>query len=156
MLMELFQGYYRDRSDGGWDYRYFSAVYPTLRIVFVILYAITHSDFTFSLTILFSIAVVICLLLIQPYKEIFKLHNTMDIMLILSLIAFLTSWSGLSTPLDKDEFPSTFSSALVVIFSLVPLLYFTVLVLRGSKLYLTRSCIQTCYNMLESQVKQIQ
>ena len=149
MFMECFQGYYRDRSDGGWDCRYFSAVSPTLRIVFVILYAMTHSNFSFYLTILFSIAVVICLLLIQPYKEMFKLHNTMDIMLILSLIAFLTSLSGLITPLDKDEFPFTFSAALVGIFSLVPLLYFTVLVLWGSKQYLTHAFIRTRYNMLD-------
>ena len=149
MFMECFQGYYRDRSDGGWDCRYFSAVYPTLRIVFVILYAMTHSNFTLSLTIFISIAVVICLLLIQPYKEMFKFFNKMDIMLILYFIAFLTSWSGLSSPLDRDEFPFTFSVALVGIFLLVPLLYFTVLVLRGSKQYLTHSCIQTRYNMLD-------
>ena len=149
MFMECFQGYYRDRSDGGWDCRYFSAVYPTLRIVFVILYAMTHSNFTLSLTILILIAVVICLLLIQPYKEMFKFYNKMDIMLGLSLVAFFTSWSGSSTPLDKDEFPFTFSAALVGIFSLVPLVYFTVLVLRGSKQYLIYAYIRTRYNMLD-------
>ena len=149
MFMECFQGYYRDRSDGGWDCRYFSALYPTLRIVFVILYAMTHSNFSFSLITLILIAVVICLLLMHPYKEIFKVHNTMDIMLILSLIAFLTSLSGASTPLDKDEFPSPFSFSLVGLFALVPLLYFTALVLRGSKQYFRHGCIRTYCNMFD-------
>ena len=149
MFMECFQGYYRDRSDGGWDCRYFSALYPTLRIVFVILYAMTHSNFSFSLITLILIAVVICLLLMHPYKEIFKVHNTMDIMLILSLIAFLTSLSGASTPLDKDEFPSPFSFSLVELFALVPLLYFTALVLRGSKQYFRHGCIRTYSNMFD-------
>ena len=33
IFMECFQGYYRDRTDGGWECRYFAAVYPAFRIV---------------------------------------------------------------------------------------------------------------------------
>ena len=152
MFMECFQGYYRDRSDGGWDCRYFSAVYPTLRIVFVILYAMTHSNFCFPLVTLILIAVVIYLLLVQPYKKKFKLYSKMDIVLILSLEALLISFTASSTPLDKDEFPFKVSVPLIAIFSLVPLFYFTVLVLRGTKQRLTHGCVHKNYNVLEHSV----
>ena len=33
LCMESFQGYYRDRADGGWECRYFSILYPSLRII---------------------------------------------------------------------------------------------------------------------------
>ena len=152
MFMECFQGYYHDRSDGGRDCRYFSAVYPTLRIVFVILYAMTHSNFCFCVTVLILIAVVICLLLVHPYKKKFKLYNKMDIVLILSLGVLVTSLIASSTPLDKDEFPIKVNFSMIAIFSLVPLLYFTVLVVRGTKKYFTHGCVQKGYNMLEHSV----
>ena len=33
LCMESFQGYYRDRADGGWECRYFSVLYPSIRII---------------------------------------------------------------------------------------------------------------------------
>ena len=33
LCMESFQGYYHDRADGGWECRYFSVLYPSIRII---------------------------------------------------------------------------------------------------------------------------
>ena len=43
--MECFQGNYRDKSDGGWECRYFSAVYPVFWIGTSLTYALTRNDF---------------------------------------------------------------------------------------------------------------
>ena len=33
LYMESLQGYYREKADGGWECRYFSILYPSLRII---------------------------------------------------------------------------------------------------------------------------
>ena len=131
MFMECFQGYYRDKSDGGWDCRYFAAVYLTLRFMLAILYAMMHINCTLLLLLL-VIAAVLCLLLIQPYKKQFAFYNKMDIVFLVSLIVCLTSFSTLITPSEDSQLIITFSSVLSAIVSLVPFSYWTVLVLSSS------------------------
>ena len=55
MFMECFQGYYRDRSDGGWECRYFSALFPILRICGAAVYNLTQSEMCYPLLIFIAI-----------------------------------------------------------------------------------------------------
>ena len=120
--------------------------------MFVIVYAMTHSNFCFPMSILILIAVIIFLLLVHPYKEQFKFYNKIDIVLILSLVALLTGMIAFSIPFDEDEFTFTFKFCMVGILSLVPFLYLTVSVLKGGKQILTRCYIRKSYIMLDNHV----
>ena len=73
MFMECFQGYYRDRTDGRWECRYFAAVYPVLRIGGVLVFNLTESGMSFILLILLATGEMFLIQLINPYKEQFKL-----------------------------------------------------------------------------------
>ena len=59
MFMQCFQGYYRDRTDGGRECRYFAAVYPAFRFAAYVMYIITlTSTFFLVLIVLCSIVTV--------------------------------------------------------------------------------------------------
>ena len=123
IFMECFQGYYRDRSDGGWECRYFSAVYPSLRITGTIVYAATLTNIYFPLQVLIVTVVVLTTLLIRPYKKQFKLYNTIDIVFLLSVMVLSTSLTIPSFTFDWDELPPECGFVLGGIMSLVPLFY---------------------------------
>ena len=122
IFMECFQGYYRDRSDGGWECRYFAAVYPALRITGIIVYAATRTNIYFPLLVLITIVVVLTLL-VRPYKKQFKLYNTIDILFLLSITVFSTSVTISVSVLDWNELPPKYGSVLSGVMCLVPLLY---------------------------------
>ena len=56
MFMQCFQGYYRDRTDGGRECRYFAAVYPAFRIATFVMYSIAPNIYLF----LFCISIILC------------------------------------------------------------------------------------------------
>ena len=57
IFMECFQGYYRDRTDGGWECRYFAAVYPALKIAMFLLYSTTLNN---NMNVAFALLCVGC------------------------------------------------------------------------------------------------
>ena len=130
IFMECFQGYYRDRSDGGWECRYFAAVYPALRITGIIVYAATRTNIYFPLQVLIVTVVVFTTLLVRPYKKHFMLYNTIDILFLLSVMVFSTSLTISSFILDWDELPPECGFVLGGIMSLVPLFYLVGLSLK--------------------------
>ena len=144
MLMECFQGYYRDRSDGGWDCRYFSAVYLTLRFLFAILYIFPIKS---PLSVLLIIAVVFFLLCVHPYKKKFTFYNKLDTVFLLTLISSLTCASGFFTPSEYSQFFIRFGFVITAIFVLVPFFYLTILFLLKSKFIMTVGYLKR-YNTL--------
>jgi hypothetical protein len=90
MFMECFQGYYRDISDGGWECRYFSTLFPILRICGATVYNLTHSEMSFPLLIFIATATMCFVVLINPYKRQFKFYVTIDLLFILTFIVTFT------------------------------------------------------------------
>ena len=83
IFMECFQGYYHDRTDGGWDCRYFAAVYPAFRIATYVSYSITLGH-TFSVAFtLLCLIVLVIIPLVQPYKKPYALYNKLDAVMII-------------------------------------------------------------------------
>ena len=150
IFMDCFQGYYRDRSDGGWDCRYFSAIYPALRIVGVILYDLTRSNILFPLEILINLPVVLILLWVHPYKKQFTIYNKIDILLLSSLTAFCASMTAAFNYFDWDELLPTMAFIMGGIISLIPFLYLALLNTRRMRLTLIRGYISASHNTLQS------
>ena len=89
MFMESFQGYYRDRSDGGWECRYFAVVYLATRLLTYIIY-IVFNGFEFCLAcIAIYNSVISLIMLTQPYKPQYKLYNKLDTMILLLFVMFV-------------------------------------------------------------------
>ena len=91
IFMQCFQGYYRDKTDGGWECRYFAAVYPTFRIATYIVYSVTISDTFFVAFILLCVCVIVIIIIVQPYKTPYMLYNKQDAVIIFSLVVAVIS-----------------------------------------------------------------
>ena len=129
MFIECFQGNFRDRSDGGWECRYYAALHPLLRMSESIIYAATRSIDFYPLVTVIIIVSITYILVARPYKKQCGLYNNLDAILLLSILGF---FSGCVIHNQSDDwivlFHNTFGPIMAAIFSLIPLAYFIALV----------------------------
>ena len=126
LCMESFQGYYRDRSDGGWECRYFSVVYPSTRILVYALNMTIH-DLRFLLAcMIFCIDVAAIILILRPYKVKYRLYNTLDALMMLNLAVLMAFILELVLYSDMKHLSGDLVGLMGGALALTPLLYFTV------------------------------
>lgn len=144
VCMECFQGYYRNRSDGGYDYRYLSGIFSTVRIMVFILYALSLSSLYYILSFLLFTLLGIVFIICQPYKENFSKYNKVEG----SLFLLLALWNGgvvlFNASTVKDTRFATLSLGIIVVASLIPLLYISVCACYW--LYCRRNAVRKFYN----------
>ena len=127
-FMDTFQGCYKNRADGDYDRRWFSAVYLVSRIAFHILVANTHEAIHLLLFITFLLIFIAILTgVVQPYKS-YK-YNIVDIMLILIFAVIpLISTSILTLRSSSLAIFGKMSQMIIIIVSAVlPLVYIGVI-----------------------------
>ena len=126
IFMQCFQGYYRDRTDGGRECRYFAAVYPAFRIAAYVMFSITLGN-TFYLEFMFLCAIVtVIIVFVSPYKEPYKKYNKLDIAMILSSGGVVGAFLFIVTVSYKSRGSNPIGYIFSYLFSFVPLLYFSV------------------------------
>ena len=126
IFMQCFQGYYRDRTDGGRECRYFAALYPAFRIAAFVFYGLTLSNLFFMAFNALSIAVAITIVIVWPYKVSFDFYNRMDTVLMLLLALFTIGFVTEAIEFDKRQVDHNFGYKISGVFSLTPLVYFTI------------------------------
>ena len=125
LFMQCFQGYYRDRTDGGRECRYFAAVYPAFRIAAYVMYSLTLGN-TFYLDFMFLCAIVtVAIVFVSPYKDPYKKYNKLDIAMILSLGSVFGAFLFIVTVSDKSRDSNPLGYIFSCLFSFAPLLYFS-------------------------------
>ena len=136
-FMECFQGNYRDRTDGGWECRYFSAVYPIFRIGVSLFYALTRNDLFFPIEVVMSVVVITSLQVVRPYKKQCRQYKTLDTLLLMSLIGFSAGIVMRERSVDWyqlcNEACPTIGMTISVAFGLAPLAYFVTLLWKKVK-----------------------
>ena len=145
IFMECFQGYYRDRTDGGWECRYFAAMYPAFRIATYVTYSVTLSNIDYVAFILLCFSVVAAVLVVRPYKKRYALYNKLDAVMIIVLIVFLTC--NLETVLVADTRQITGSVGIIAagVFAITPFVYFTVKSLQLLKHVVSQNNVCPCH-----------
>ena len=85
MFMEVFQGCYKDGTNGTRDCRYFAALYLIIRVVVHL--SLVFLSFSFINSVLNALLAIMILLLFgfHPYKKKFSNHLILDIFFILSI-----------------------------------------------------------------------
>ena len=88
-FMDVFQGCYKDGTNGTKDCRYFSSLQIFLRLFIMFLFSLTTNDFIFAFSTSLLLAIYLILFaLVRPYK--IDVHNRTDIILIsISLCNFV-------------------------------------------------------------------
>ena len=123
ILMDSFQGCYKDGTNGTRDCRYFAGLYLWLRIVLLGIYALTRTDFYYPLATVAVAVFGISLVLFQPYKV--AAHNAIGSFFIFFLVIGYSSAMALIISSAQAVLQS-FQDISVVMLGftyLVPLLY---------------------------------
>ena len=125
-FVQYFQGYYRDRTDGGMECRYYAAMYPSLRIGLFLAFSITLNPLIYPLLIFFSLAIALVLVFFQPYRHPYTHYNKIDVFFIFMISAYCLFLIMLL--LDYEKQVNVIAVCIfLVILSFLPLLYFFVL-----------------------------
>ena len=130
VFMECFQGCYRDGTDRDKDYRCFAALFLAVRPACFVLYALTLNSLLYCLAMLFYTVFGIVILICQPYKPQFSAYNKVDTAMLFLLTLICGGIVTHNIASIKDHRYTYFSSAIIVIASVLPLVYVSVLTLH--------------------------
>ena len=118
-FMDTFQGCYKNRADGSYDRRWFSAVYLISRIVVHVYVVKTHKFIPILLYITFLLIVTAILTgVVRPYKS-YK-YNIVDVVLIL-LLAIIPLISAYIVASRQTSFGTQMT--IIVVAAVLPLVY---------------------------------
>ena len=81
MFMDVFQGGYKDGTNGTSDCRYFAAAYFMVRIAIFVFFSLTLSAVYLTLVLTLFILLAISVALVRPYKS--NVYNIVDSILLL-------------------------------------------------------------------------
>ena len=127
-FIDVFQGCYKNRTDGTYDRRWFSAVYLLVRLAFLTVFAMTQNSLMgcfFEAMLLTLIAILVGV--VQPYKS--NVHNVVDMVLILA-VALGFSSVAINRVADIEYLSYNIPTAvLVIIFAVIPLFYISTVAL---------------------------
>ena len=139
VFMQCFQGHYRDRTDGGFECRYFSALYPLLRFSCLFILGSNHGSLASPALLIVLLIVIVLISSCTPYRHPFQHYNKIDVFLIASLgvlcaseILFLLDFN-VSLPHKKSVYAVYVLTALV---AHVPLVYFLAIIFSLIKKWL--------------------
>ena len=88
-FMDIFQGSFKDGTNGTRDCRYFAAIYLMTRLLLYLSLGISIVTFNTSMISGVLLVVIVLLALFQPYKE--SLYNRLDICLVVTLTVGVSS-----------------------------------------------------------------
>ena len=75
MYVHSFQQYYKDGSNGTRDCRWFADFFLIVQLSIYVIYTLSLCDMTFVLLIFALIIAAVIVLVVQPYKEEYKVFN---------------------------------------------------------------------------------
>ena len=146
-FMDVFQGCYKNRTDGTCDRRWFPAVYLMARFAFLVVFAMTQNTLMtcFLETILLTL-IAILVGVIQPYKS--PVYNIVDVVLILTCaLVYCSLGITLIANIERSAYNAP-SGILWAIFALVPLVYISTIALYW--LLLRKKFPQKLYSKLRN------
>ena len=138
MFMQCFQGYYRDRTDGGRECRYFAAVYPAFRFAAYVMYSITLTSTFFLVLIVLCSTVTVGIVFVWPYKPQYQKYTKVDIAMTLSLGVIAGGFLFNNSATYKNQVPACVTLTFAYIFCLIPLVYFTTKSCQSIKCFLVQ------------------
>ena len=123
MFVYCYQGYYKDGTNGTRDCRCFSITFFLSHIIMFVLFALSRNIYCYLICSVFLILIVIVQLLVQPYKEQFRIYNLLDIVMMLNIVLILVMATA-STEASMNASPlANFSFALTGVFAVLPFVY---------------------------------
>ena len=126
-FIDVFQGCYKDGSNGTRDCRWFAALYFMIRFAGLVIYASISTEFAIAPTTLLFLVPVFLTAVFHPHK--YHFYNFTDIFLLLVLMSIGISLLSIDVANYKAVRSANASHALTIISSSIPFLYFITIIL---------------------------
>ena len=130
IFIDAFQGYYKDGTNGTRDCRYFATALLISRVVLFLIFAFSPTALFYGAALLVLMALVMLIVIMQPYKAQFSMYNAVDSILVLVLALQCVTAVCVSLTSLKAHKWLMFSIILVFLVGLVPLFYITFVTLH--------------------------
>ncbi|CAI8025599.1 hypothetical protein GBAR_LOCUS14765, partial [Geodia barretti] len=129
-FVNAFQKYYKDGSDGTWDCRWFAGFFILFKLFAYLAYALSLGGVSFILVTLVSLIAAITAVIVEPYKEEYRVFNgiTADLYLCAALIFTLTMGKA-AAPIFEAEYNDHWILS-VAFLGILPLVYITLVILH--------------------------
>ena len=102
-FVHTFQQYYKDGKNGTKDCRWFAGFYFLQRLILYIVFTLTLSAFFYNLAVLVIIPSAIVIIVVQPYKEEYKIFNTVDAVMVMAEALWCSTVNSLNYANMKDR-----------------------------------------------------
>ncbi len=142
--MDVFQGCYKN---GTRDCRYFAAVYPILRLLVLVEYAITFSVFFYPTAVVTLIITAMLVAVVRPYR--YPMYNIVNVILLLILAIVYNSVYANAVINSSPHFLGV-SMMMIGLSLLLTFIYGTVLLIRWLKFAGGKMLPQAVLQWLES------
>ena len=128
-FVHIFQKYYKDGSNGTWDCRWFAGFFIIIKSVAYLIYVISLSQVAYPLIIMMCVIGAIVTVIVEPYKEEYKMFNIINTNLFLWLgLLFAVFTTNNASYLLQKQLTDHYISAIIL--SLVPLVYIIVVIIH--------------------------
>ena len=125
-LVDTFQKYYKNGTNGTWDCRWFAGFFILLKSLSYLVNAICLSEISYIFITILCIVGAIVIVLVEPYAEEYKVFNVVGAIVFLWQALFVGSLVENSKPFVSIS--THYKSAMIL--SLVPLVYIILVVLH--------------------------
>ena len=125
-LVDTFQKYYKNGTNGTWDCRWFAGFFILLKSLSYLVNAICLSEISYIFITILCIVGAIVIVLVEPYAEEYKVFNVIGAIVLLWQALFVGSLVENSKPFVSIN--THYKSAMIL--SLVPLVYIILVVLH--------------------------
>ena len=131
VFMDCFQGYYRNHTEDGRDFRYIAAMFFLGRPLLFISYAVTLNAVFYVLAFIIFTLLGIGFLICRPYKKKFSVYNKVEATMILLLAVHSGGMILLTIAGVLHSHPfTTLGLIILLITAMIPLLYISAITLH--------------------------
>ncbi len=123
MFVYCYQGYYKDGTNGTRDCRCFSITFFLTQIIMFVLFTLSGNMYCYPIFAVLLILLVIVQLLVQPYKEQFRIYNLIDIVIGLNFVLIMVMATAAEEASMKAVRFANFSFVLTGMFVVAPFVY---------------------------------
>ena len=128
-IMDIFQRYYKDGSNGTWDCRWFAGFFILIKLLAYVAYAASLTAMGFIFVVLICTAAAVIIVIVEPYKEEYKIYNVVSANLFLwEAMFWLLTVNKCEVLYYEAGLDDNYMSTAVLGF--VPLVYIIVVVLH--------------------------
>ena len=130
MSLDVYQGYYKDGTDGTVDCRWFSSLHLITLIILFITFSFVKNVLIFPISALVYLLIMALYVIFQPFKKQFSTYNKVNILMYLNLVVYILTVIDLNLSLFESIHTKTLSMIMIAFHGTLPFIYVLVVLFK--------------------------